>query len=164
MGQGGKSSRQKGDRFELRVAKRIVSAFAGRGITSADCYRIGYRGRMRGSNNRSAEPDPGDLYISPALQELFPYTVECKSYRGLNWAALLTEEYTVTGHWAAWWTQVCSSLRADTEPLLVFKGNRTDMFAMFRATNDVWYSPHLRARVNDDEVVVLPLDRLLDGL
>lgn len=77
---------RKGASWERRVAKQIVKAFNDAGnkkITQRDCWRsIG-----SGSHVIAA----GDLEMSDRLLKLFPFAVECKSYRKIEWRNFLTK-------------------------------------------------------------------------
>jgi len=59
-----------------------------------------------------------DLKLSPAAKRVFPFSVECKNQEKLNiWGALKqAQENTVEG----------------TDPLLIFKRNRSDTYVSLR--------------------------------
>ena len=122
MKQGG--GRAKGSSFERQVAKDVIQAFAKYGVTVKDCYRT----PLSGGHFAASRTDPGDLVISPKLAEYFPFSIECKSYAKLDWSLLFN--CPPTSHWAKWLGQ--SMKAAGAKPaLVVFKGNRTPVFAMY---------------------------------
>ncbi len=152
--------RQKGSSFERKVAKLIVATFAQYGITKEDCYRTPGSGGHRFASKK----DPGDLVLSPALKKLFPYSVECKHYKELDWTMLLRPDQR-RGHFGTWWRQACKAAQAtDTVPLLIFKANRSDIFAMFPHSdmlNSKHLTPSIRTTMDGVEVRIVRLKRLL---
>jgi hypothetical protein len=124
----GKLSRQKGNAFERKVAKMILSTFPQFG--PPDCYRTPLSG-----GHPSA--DSGDLLTSNALQRKFPYVVECKHVRGWNlqWLMPPTKEIL---RWIEQASQACERIRARTggrrRPwLLVMRGNFTPEVCLYEA-------------------------------
>ena len=122
MRQGG--GRAKGSAFERQVAKDVIQAFAKYGITVKDAYRT----PLSGGHFAASRTDPGDLVISPKLAEYFPFSVECKSCAKLDWALLFN--CPPTSHWTKWMAQ-CMKAAGSKPALVVFKGNRTPIFAMY---------------------------------
>lgn len=120
--------RNKGSAFERKVAKLIVANFAHVGITKQDCYRT----PGSGGHRFAAKTDPGDLVLSPDLRERFPFSIECKHYANLDWNVLLSNKKK-KGQFESWWQQCCKSAVLDTVPLLVFKRNNGNIYAMYRA-------------------------------
>lgn len=120
MKQGG--GRVKGAAFELRISKELVLAAKRAGMTRKDCYRTPLSG---------GHPfgDRGDLVISPAFAELFPFCVEAKHYS--NWSpGVMFEPRAQELSWidqVVKATQQCQNLR---HPLLVVSGNRTGAYAV----------------------------------
>jgi len=114
----GKGKRNKGNSFERRVSKMIVAAFKELGITAEDCYRT----PLSGGHRYSKKEDPGDLVISPKLQKLFPFTVECKNDRRANISHFFNLKSTTPE--VRWWKQACQQNKSEaTSPLLVFKAH-----------------------------------------
>lgn len=158
-----RSRREKGSRFERKVAKLVVTALASKGIVLEDCYRT----PNSGGHMRASKHDPGDLVVSPRLRRYFPFSVECKCYKSLDWHKLF-EKDSKRNHWAKWWKQACVAASFDSAltPLLVFKENRGSAFAMLPA---VWkdkgvtpkFRPVLITRVNGIRVRVVRFDALL---
>lgn len=59
-----------------------------------------------------------DIKLSPKARKLFPYSVECKNQESLNvWASFKQAEANVV---------------KGTDPLLVFKRNRTEVYCMLK--------------------------------
>lgn len=116
--------RLKGSSFERQVAKMVIGAFAEKGVTKLDCFRS----PLSGGHYAASQTDPGDLVISPKLAEYFPFSIECKSYAKLDWALLFN--CPPTSHWTKWMAQ-CMKAAGKKPALVVFKGNRTPVFAMY---------------------------------
>lgn len=115
--------RAKGAAFERHVSKVLIAAFEAYGVTAEDCYRT----PQSGGHRFARKEDPGDLVISKRLQKLFPFCVECKFYKKLQWNALLTKQKDKS-HWTDWWDQaVTASNRQPVahryEPMLVCRQN-----------------------------------------
>lgn len=113
--------RPKGNKFENIVAKLIVSAFAQHGITGKDCYRT----PSSGGHRFAKKQDPGDLVLSPKMEELFPFEVEAKFYKEINlwplWAG--QKKWGKSWDFKKWLEQVCRECPRHRHPLLVFKQN-----------------------------------------
>jgi hypothetical protein len=156
------NGRLKGNAFERKVSKIIVAAFAHAGITSEHCFRTPGSGGHRYASKR----DPGDLVLAPVLFKLFAYSVECKSYRNLDWAKLLTPGKN-KGHFSEWWAQ-CVRAAGTKKPLLIFRQNRSAIFVMHRVRDEpfggTYVIPSLRVNVNGEKVRVFTLSRLLQML
>lgn len=120
--------RNKGSAFERKVAKLIIATFANKGINKEDCYRT----PGSGGHRFASKTDPGDLVLSPALRELFNFSVECKHYAKLDWGVLLSNRRK-KGQFESWWRQCCKAAVDDAIPLLVFKRNNGNIYAMYRA-------------------------------
>lgn len=130
--------RVKGASFERKIAGMIVKAFASRGITKKDCYRT----PSSGGHRYAKETDPGDLVLSPELTKLFPFSIECKHYRKLDWHKLLTPG--AKGHWDNWWKQCLKATPTGRYPMVVFQANRSIPFVMFNRDDGVvlgWGEP-----------------------
>jgi hypothetical protein len=123
--------RAKGSAFERHVAKMVITAFAHHGIKKVDCYRT----PLSGGHRFARESDPGDLVFSPKLANLFPASVECKSYRTLDWPKLFLSGKK--GHWGDWWNQCVAASSPGRHPLLVFRQNRSEVFCMYQP-EDWW--------------------------
>lgn len=152
--------RAKGSSFERKVAKMIVAAFAKQGITKEDCYRT----PGSGGHKYACKVDPGDLVLSPKLQKLFNFGVECKFYKSLDWAMLLRPDNR-RGDFGSWWRQAVKATQGTSKcPLLVFKGNRSDIFVMFPHSdtlNSSHLTPSIRTTMDGVEVRICRLRRLL---
>jgi len=154
--------RLKGSAFERKVASMVVAAFAHKGITKEDCYRT----PASGGHRFAKKSDPGDLVLSPRLLKIFPYSVECKKYRGLDWPKLLSLDKD-KGHWGEWWKQACAAAavgNASVEPLLVFSQNRSEAFAIMRLTPSWKPRPVLLTRILGQRVRVVRFAELLQYL
>lgn len=115
-----KKSKQKGSRFELLVAKKIVSA-AGEGYGRKDCYRTPQSG---GHEHAGAS----DLVISPLLDRIYHFCTECKHHKA--WRLHHTCEMTV--EFQAWHHQVlaaCAREGAWRPPLLVIQQQNGPIYA-----------------------------------
>jgi hypothetical protein len=121
------NGRSKGNSFERTVAGLIIEAFTDLGIEKKDCYRT----PLSGGHRFASKQDPGDLLCSKRLSKLFPYAVECKCYKRINWIELLSPLAANKGQFGPWWTQACKAAGTTGKlPLLVFKGNGTKVFCM----------------------------------
>lgn len=159
--------RAKGSAFERHVAKMVVATFECYGISNADCYRT----PLSGGHLHASKLDPGDLVMSPKLRKYFPYSVECKSYKKLDWPKLLSPGKD-KGHWTDWWQQ-CKKASGEALPLLVFRQNRSEIFVLFRANDgfdkmwECWsriqaaLKPFLRTTLDGDVVKVVRFERFL---
>ena len=122
----GINGRTKGSGFERHVAGLIIDAFKEYGIQKEDCYRT----PLSGGHRFAAKSDPGDLLMTPKLQALFPFVVECKFYKKLNWVDLMNP-VGLKSQFGTWWAQATKAAHELSKPpLLVFKGNRTDVYCM----------------------------------
>jgi hypothetical protein len=153
------NGRRKGSAFERKVAGMVVAAFAPFGVTSKDCYRT----PLSGGHVHANQTDPGDLVLSPRLREYFCYSVECKSYRQLDWHKLLGGGM-VGGHWSLWWQQACRAA-GDVSPLLVFRQNGSKIMCMYRYEDGPKLFPRICTRVatqyNSDRVRVVDFEAFL---
>lgn len=156
------AGRPKGNSFENAVANMVVKHFRKFGITKEDCYRT----PGSGGHRYAKKQDPGDLVISDSLEEMFPFVVECKSYKEINLYAFLypTKRWLTTWHYKAWLKQCCAAADAFSKrhPLLVFKGNGTPYFAALPAEampDSMVRKIHFRYE-NESWVVVLFKDLL----
>ena len=157
----------KGKAFERHVAHMIIDAFASFGITKQDCYRT----PLSGGHFAASKEEPSDLVLSPKLRKLFPYVIECKSYRKLDWHKLLVPG--PKGHWQEWWDQVNKAAEGGahdariagifSKPLLVFRQNRSPVFAMLRWREGSFPNQRLRTLMEQgDDVIVVQFAWLLD--
>ena len=111
----------KGSSFERKIAKDIVKAFRKKfkWVKQRDCWRS----VLSGGHEMSA----GDLRMTPEFQKLFPYAVECKFYRKIDWwKFLLTKKKPLGKEWRWVRQAVEGSLKGQRDhlmPLLVMKAN-----------------------------------------
>ena len=95
-----KSAKAKGRRLQAEVRERILAAHPHLEPADVKCAIMGERGE--------------DLHFSPAARKVFPFSVEAKNVESLNvWKALEQAQANANG----------------AHPLLVFKRNRTDIYA-----------------------------------
>lgn len=150
--------RAKGSAFEREVAKMIVATFASKGITKEDCYRT----PLSGGHVYASKKDPGDLQISAALAKLFPYSVECKSYRSLPWEKLVRR---TTSIFDKWWEQALRAAEGTKRlPILVFKQNGSPAYVMYRHNMTMYPKTpafYLKTAIGIDRVRVLQLEEFL---
>jgi hypothetical protein len=118
----------KGSGFERDVAKQIVRAFHKFGIKQRECWRS----VLSGGHTMSS----GDLIMSVKLEKLFPYSVECKFYRKIDWWHFLVTPPMRNQKWKEmqWLAQAINGAkkRPDLKPLLIMKENRSKVFAMYQ--------------------------------
>lgn len=115
-----KRSRNKGNAFERKVAKLIITA-AGEGFSNKDCYRTPLSG---------GHPFAGssDLVMRKRLRRIAPFCVECKHYKGWK----LEHMFRLTSVVKGWHKQVLLAVEADRYkrmPLLVVRGYGGLIFA-----------------------------------
>jgi len=88
----------------------------------------------------------GDLYLSDRLAKLFPYAVECKFYRKINWENYLIPPVYRQRSWKEWQWVKQSEDAVKAKPgigltaLLVLKENRGPIYALRRSEKSgrVW--------------------------
>lgn len=163
--------RQKGSGFEREVAKLVIAAFACKGICGEDCYRT----PGSGGHKQASKTDPGDLVISRRLQKLFPFAVECKFYKAISMDLLMVPNVK-EGVLSSWWAQAVASAGRRV-PLLIFRQNRQQAYAMFPGTyphietlrglfngeiaTGLGLRPFIKTKVNGQQVYVVRLKTLL---
>jgi len=117
------NSRTKGNSFENKVAKLIVTAFEDFGVTKADCYRT----PSSGGHRYAKKEDPGDLVISDKLYKLgFRFSVEAKHHREVQlWPLLIPHEKQLSAwKFKPWMNQtIAAAKKTKLTAMLVFKGN-----------------------------------------
>lgn len=98
----------------------------------------------------------GDINLN-LLKKWFPYAIECKHWKTLD----LSLNSIIKGQIAALekiWEEQCvpKAQECGLHPLIVFRANRTEDFALFRAgarneefLTDIWCSAYNFVRVND---------------
>lgn len=122
-----RGKRGKGSAFEREVAKLIVKAFAPFGIKQRECWRS----VMSGGHSMSC----GDLDLSDRLEKMFPYAVECKFWKQIDWIHFLVRPDKRKAAWkeTQWVQQAVSSVKDRPEliPLLVMKENRGKIWAFY---------------------------------
>src|SRR6266700_4957618 len=84
----------KGSGFERQIAKKIVRAFRSFGIKQRECWRS----VLSGGHEISA----GDLYMSDRLVKLFPFAIECKFYRRIDWWHFVLSHNKKRNKWKEW--------------------------------------------------------------
>lgn len=161
----GVNGRAKGSTFERQIAHMVVTAFLPFGITNKDCYRT----PLSGGHIHASGNDPGDLVISPKLERIFPISVECKSYKKLDWPKLLCD---CDGHWLTWYRQARKASKGLARTaMLVFKQNMSEPFAMINmrklkdlTDNGVLPNPKIITcvRAFGEVVVVMPFREVLN--
>ena len=88
------SGKKKGSAFERQIAKLIVHAFHEHGIKQRECWRS----TLSGGHEMSC----GDLYLSDRLAKLFPFAVEAKCYRKIDWQNFLIPRKYRKKSWKEW--------------------------------------------------------------
>ena len=118
----------KGAAWEREVAKKIVKAFKPFGIEQRDCWRS----VLSGGHQMSF----GDLVMTEKLLRLFPFAVECKFNRKIDWWHYLVHKKYRSDSWKEWlWVkQACEGglkgKRFEVIPLLVIKENHGPTLAI----------------------------------
>ena len=140
--------RNKGSAFERKVAHMVIRHFC---VSPKDCYRT----PLSGGHFAASKTDPGDLVLSPKLVKKFPVSVECKSYRTLDWPKLLFPEIN-QGHWGKWWKQCVKASSGTRHPVLVFQQNRSNIFCLYRQRDFEfsWCRPVLLTTLDKERVNV----------
>lgn len=127
---GGKS---KGASFERTVAKLVIKAACRvLNISKKDIYRT----PGSGGHRYASKTDPSDLVISKRLLKRFPFTVECKWYKSVNFGHFWTLSTRRRLSWKEfkWVDQVLeenSSFRERRIPIVVFKQNKGSVFCLW---------------------------------
>lgn len=157
----GVNGRTKGAGFERVIAKLVVERFAEHGITNLDCYRT----PLSGGHFAASKVDPGDLLISPALRKLFPYSVEAKFYKELQWRVILSDK-PIKGNLETWWIQCCKAAsKTELIPMLVFKQNQGAIYAMLhvREATHSSFKPSVSVHINvgQDRVRIVLFSEIL---
>lgn len=108
----------KGSAFERKIAKEIVKVFRKRfkWVKQADCWRS----VLSGGHEMSA----GDLRLTPEFRKVFPYAVECKFYRKIDWWRFLLPHKKSGKEWK-WVQQAITGANKEKGlwPILVMKCN-----------------------------------------
>jgi hypothetical protein len=113
-----KRSRDKGNTFERKVAKEIVAA-AGRLFKAKDCYRTPQSGGHRFAGK-------SDLRISPSLQAILPFCVECKHHKDVR----THHFFEFTAKMTSFHQQVlASAAKEELAPMLVVRGGDKQQYA-----------------------------------
>jgi hypothetical protein len=115
-----KRSKVKGNKFELKVAKDIVEA-AGSLFGKKDCYRT----PQSGGHKFAGE---SDLIVSPSLQAIFPFCVECKHHKDVRTSHFFHQTEKMRG----FHEQVLGAAARDPfnrNPLLVIRGGDNESYA-----------------------------------
>lgn len=120
----------KGAHFEREIAKAIVKAFkkAKFKVVQRDCWRS----VLSGGHSMSS----GDLEMSAKMEELFPYSVECKFRKKINWENfLLGNQKSEEVKWLKQ-AEEGATKRKGLEPLLVLKANGKKVLVLFPEDSD----------------------------
>jgi hypothetical protein len=116
----------KGASFERKIAKSIVKALKQFGVKQRDCWRS----VMSGGHAMSS----GDLEMSVRMEKLFPYSVECKHHRKIEWWRFLIPVGQRRKSWkeVRWLQQTLDGCkkRDGLRPLLVMKENNRPIIVM----------------------------------
>lgn len=138
---GGKA---KGSGFERQIAKDIIKAFKPFKVEQRDCWRS----VLSGGHPMSS----GDLEMSRRMEELFPYSVECKFRKEIRWENFLLGN--AKAEETKWIAQVLDGVkkRPELSPLLVLKANHCKALVIctrgissgpfLNVGNDVWRVAH----------------------
>jgi len=120
------NSRAKGASFERLLVKMILEAT---GLGKDHCYRT----PLSGGHAQYRNDQPGDLFISDTLFEMFPFVVEAKHNR--TWRpGVMFEPRKQERDWLAQVWRDSARGRDGASPLLVMRGNGTEIFAAATGT------------------------------
>lgn len=97
-----RSGKAKGRRLQNEVVDKIRENFG--------CHEDDCKPAIMGESGR-------DVKLSPAMQERFPFSIECKNQERIN-------------VWQAWDQAVANA--GNLEPMVVFKRNRSETLAIVR--------------------------------
>jgi hypothetical protein len=123
-----KYSRSKGNLFERTIAKEILKAAGEKKFSKEDCFRTPQSGGYQTSGWRF------DLVISPRLLKVFPYGVECKFHKYVDFQHF----YTGRGLLRKWIAQVLAAYKEYQKirgrrllyPIVVFRWNQSKTFCI----------------------------------
>lgn len=129
----------KGASFERDIAKRIVKAFTKFGIKQSDCWRSVLSG--------GHEMSSGDLRMSAKMEKLFPFSVECKAHKKVEWWRFNVEHEFRKPSWKEiqWLQQASDGAKKGKglQPLLVIKENNRPILVMKRDREDGGWNTYL---------------------
>lgn len=115
------NSRAKGAAFERLVAKMILEATE---LDETHCYRT----PLSGGHAQYSKDQPADLFISDTLFEKFPFVVEAKHNK--TWKpGVMFDPRKQERDWLAQVWRDSARGREGASPLLVMRGNGTEIFA-----------------------------------
>ena len=116
----------KGASFERVIAKAIIKAYKRFGVTQRDCWRS----TLSGGHARSA----GDLEMTERMEGLFPFCVECKFHKRIEWWRFLVPLPLRKKSWKEmqWLEQTLEGARKrhGLAPALVMKENSRPILVM----------------------------------
>lgn len=112
--------RDKGARFERGVARQIREAYD---LAPADVWRTPQSGGHRADSVRH----PGDIQFVPWVRAALGIVIECKHYKRVPLAPLLTGE--PGARWNAWLEQACKAA-GDEHPCLIARIDGADYAAV----------------------------------
>ena len=127
----GKKSRDKGHGFERTIAKELREIL---GLEMKDIFRTPLSGGHPGMR-------AGDLMLSKKAQRLFPWSVECKHYKGWRPDSVLKDNLREQG-----WTTQCvaaACFNGNLRPMLIMNGSNTGAYFAARRSNLKELAPEL---------------------
>lgn len=132
--------KNKGGEFERLICRKLT-----KWVTGKEDPLIFWRSASSGAHatqkNKAGKESKmyGDIMsIDPAGDFLTnKYVIECKHYKNYCFEDFLVLD---KGKVADWWKQVeGDALKADKEPMLIFKRNNYPILIMFNSENPDWY-------------------------
>lgn len=115
----GKKSRDKGNRFELKIANDLT-----RIVEGLEFRRAPLSGGWADSPHVA-----GDVICINPGPTSFPFCIECKNEEGWKLESLFTDKHA---WFDAWWEQVVDECPEGFTPILVFTRNRIPAFVVFQ--------------------------------
>lgn len=157
-------AKEKGKKFETKIAKQIHKHLL------ENCDK--YKSLVEAVNNDNVHPKRdsssgvftsanGDIELGIA-KEFFPFSVECKDHKDLDLGINSIFKGKIKKLYKIWHEQtVPNAIRAELEPLAVFKANRTQTFVVHNkgVVNEEKYSIFVKLK---DGLIMALFDEFMD--
>jgi len=151
-------AKEKGKKFETKIAKQIHKHLME--------FNSKYKLLVEAVNNDNVHPKRdsssgvftsanGDIELGIA-KEFFPFSIECKDHKDLDLGINSIFKGKIKKLYKIWHEQtVPNAIRAELEPLAVFKANRTQSFVIHNkgVVNEELYSIYVK--LNDNLIMGL---------
>lgn len=150
-------AKKKGNSFE-RECVHILTEHFGQGFSRVPQSGAAFGGtnfrRAEGFSNNAMTVLVGDI-ITP---ELFPFSIECKSYKSLQFFQLLKGSCTQLDGWISQSEQDC--LLSKKQPIIFFKLNNIGIFCCIK--NDLIKNVSIENYVKYKNYTIITMDVFLD--